>query len=229
MSTCINNFAIGSLSRKFIQSQLSLILLQLFIKWTAIEQRFLNLKKFLAIIKTLWKLYKNIYTFTPSQTTGLSWKGGHILNEAVSHAMQGRLRWVIVNSSDKNVVCWRREWQTNPVFLPQEPHEKAKRYETGKMRPQVRRCPICYWGGAEGSYSLAPERMKPLGQSANDAQLQTCLVMKIKSDAVENNIALLFSLSVVSDYLQSHEWQHTRLPGPSLSPGVYSNTCLLSW
>ena len=32
----------------------------------------------------------------------------------------------------QNVVPWRREWQTTPVFLPQEPHEqyeKAKRWD----------------------------------------------------------------------------------------------------
>ena len=36
---------------------------------------------------------------------------------------------------------------------------------------------------------IAPERMKCLGQSVNDAQLWMCLVMKVKSDAVKNNIA----------------------------------------
>ena len=31
------------------------------------------------------------------------------------------------------------------------------------------------------------------------------------------------------DSLQPHELQHVRLPCPSLSPGVCSNSCLLSW
>jgi len=34
-----------------------------------------------------------------------------------------------------------------------------------------------------------------------------------------------FSRSVVSDSLRPHESQHARLPWPSLTPGVYSNTC----
>ena len=34
---------------------------------------------------------------------------------------------------------------------------------------------------------IAPERMKRLGQSKNDSLLQMCLVVKVKSDAVENN------------------------------------------
>ena len=67
----------------------------------------------------------------------------------MSHAMQGNPRhrghgiefW-------KNVLYWRREWQTTSVFLPQEPHEqyeKAKWYDTGRWTPQVSRCPVCYW------------------------------------------------------------------------------------
>ena len=40
---------------------------------------------------------------------------------------------------------------------------------------------------------------------------------------------LSFSYSVVSDFLQPHEWQHARLPCPSLSPGICSNSFPLSW
>ena len=39
--------------------------------------------------------------------------------------------------------------------------------------------------------------------------------------------SLLFSHSVVSDSLQPHGLQHTRLPCHSLSPRVYSNSCPL--
>ena len=38
-----------------------------------------------------------------------------------------------------------------------------------------------------------------------------------------------FSRSVVSDSLWPHELQHTRPPSPSPTPGVYSNSCPLSW
>jgi len=41
-------------------------------------------------------------------------------------------------------------------------------------------------------------------------------------------IFLLFTHSVVSNSLQSHGLHHTRLPRPSSTPGVYSNSCLLS-
>ena len=38
-----------------------------------------------------------------------------------------------------------------------------------------------------------------------------------------------FSCSVVSDSLRPHGLQHTRPPCPSPTPGVYSNSCSLSW
>ena len=38
-----------------------------------------------------------------------------------------------------------------------------------------------------------------------------------------------FSRSVVSDSFQPHGLQHTRSPCPSPIPGVYSNSCPLSW
>ena len=40
---------------------------------------------------------------------------------------------------------------------------------------------------------------------------------------------LLFSCSVMSDSLWPHGLQHARLPCPSLSPGLCSNSCPLSW
>ena len=36
---------------------------------------------------------------------------------------------------------------------------------------------------------MAPEGMKRLSRSENNAQLWMCLVVKVKSDAVKNNIA----------------------------------------
>ena len=43
-----------------------------------------------------------------------------------------------------------------------------------------------------------------------------------------NSMLLLFSCSVVSDYLQPHGLQHSRLPCPSPSHRVCSNLCPLS-
>ena len=44
-------------------------------------------------------------------------------------------------------------------------------------------------GKSGGEVLIAPERMKQLGQSGNDAQLWMCLVMKVKSEAAKNSIA----------------------------------------
>ena len=55
-------------------------------------------------------------------------------------------KWVMAENSDKNVVHWRREWQSTSVFLPREPHEqyeKAKRNDTERSTPQVGSCPLC--------------------------------------------------------------------------------------
>ena len=41
-------------------------------------------------------------------------------------------------------------------------------------------------------------------------------------------VSVQFSRSVVSDSLQPHESQHARLPCPSPTPGVHSNSCPLS-
>ena len=42
---------------------------------------------------------------------------------------------------------------------------------------------------SEEQLLIAPERMKPLGQSRNNVQLWMCLVVKIKTDIVKNNTA----------------------------------------
>ena len=44
----------------------------------------------------------------------------------------------------------------------------------------------------------------------------------------EHEHSIQFSHSVVSDYLWPHGLQHARLPCPSPTPGVYSNSCPLS-
>ena len=41
----------------------------------------------------------------------------------------------------------------------------------------------------EKSREIAPEGMKRLSQSRNDAQLWMCLVEKVNADAIKNNIA----------------------------------------
>ena len=44
-------------------------------------------------------------------------------------------------------------------------------------------------GKDRGQLLISQERMKRLGQSRNDTQLWMCLLVKVKPDAVKNNIA----------------------------------------
>ena len=46
---------------------------------------------------------------------------------------------------------------------------------------------------------------------------------------LDNFSSVQFSCSVVSDSLRPHESQHTRLPCPSPTPGVHSDSCPSSW
>ena len=42
---------------------------------------------------------------------------------------------------------------------------------------------------SRGQLLIAPERMKWLGQKRSDTQLWMCLVVRVKADAVKNNVA----------------------------------------
>ena len=55
-------------------------------------------------------------------------KGLAKLKEAMSHAVQGHLRWTGHSGEFwQSVVHWRREWQTTPVFLLQQPQEQFEK------------------------------------------------------------------------------------------------------
>ena len=50
------------------------------------------------------------------------------LNEAMSHALQGYPGWMDYSREfSQNIVHWRRDWQTTPDFLLQEPHEQYEK------------------------------------------------------------------------------------------------------
>ena len=44
-------------------------------------------------------------------------------------------------------------------------------------------------GKSRGQLLIAPETVKQLGQGRNDAHLWLCPVVKVKSNAIKNNIA----------------------------------------
>ena len=55
--------------------------------------------------------------------------------------------------------------------------------------PQGQKVSNMLLGKSRGQLLIAPERMKRLGQSGKDAELWMYLVMKVKSDAIKNDIA----------------------------------------
>ena len=66
---------------------------------------------------------------------------------------------------------------------------KGQKDMTPKMNPPGLNVSNTVLGKNGGELLTAPERMKWLGQSGNDAQLWICLVVKGKPAAVKNNIA----------------------------------------
>ena len=65
----------------------------------------------------------------------------------------------------------------------------VEKIRLGKMRPTDWKVSNMLLGNSRGQLLIAPERMKWLGQSGNDAQLWMYLVVKINSDPVKNNVA----------------------------------------
>ena len=60
-----------------------------------------------------------------------------------------------------------------------------------------------------------------------DSETYFCGLLEYNSERNDNSSQ--FSSSVVSDSLRPHQLQHTRPPCPSLTPGVHSDSCPLSW
>ena len=57
-----------------------------------------------------------------------------------------------------------------------------------------------------------------------------CLLPSNSTNSIQNQFSSVhFSHSVMSYSLQPHGLQHARHPCPSPTPGVYSNSCPLSW
>ena len=109
-----------------------------------------------------------------------------------AHALQGHPKWMGESEEFwQNVVHWRREWQITSVFLSQEPHEQYKGAKDmiSKDKPPRSEGSNMLSRKGGGQLLIAPERMKLLGWSGNDAHLWMCLVVKVKSDVIKNNTA----------------------------------------
>ena len=134
----------------------------------------------------------NLVTKPPPWITALLWWRG-LHNSMKSWAVLCKAtqdRWVIVKSSDKT-------WSTGGgngkqlLYSCENPMNSMKRQNIWhwKMSPSGRKMSNVLLGKNRGQLLIDTERMKQLGQSRSDAQLWMCLVVKVKSVAVENNIA----------------------------------------
>ena len=85
----------------------------------------------------------------------------------------------------------RRKWQITPVFLLREPTNHMKRHKDMTLEddPPGWKVSNKLLGKSKGQLLLAPEKRKLQGQSGNVTQLWMCLVVKVKFNAIKNNIA----------------------------------------
>ena len=135
---------------------------------------------------------------------------------------------------------WRREWLPTAVFLPKEFH--GQRNLVG----------YSLWGCKESDMTDQLTHThrdthnvsvyfgyRQDAQPSTAIQLFFCALSNIKHYILEmlviqigiegRSLGCCSSVAVLSDTLRSHGLQHTRLPCPSLSPGVCPNSSPLSW
>ena len=105
--------------------------------------------------------------------------------------MQAHLRWVIVKSSDKRQSTEGGKGNPLQYSCLENPMVSMKRQKDMTLEewPPSQKVSDMLLGKSRRQLLVPPERMKWLGQSRNDAQQWMHLVVKVKSDAVENNIA----------------------------------------
>ena len=84
--------------------------------------------------------------------------------------------WVMVESCNKNVVHWRREWQTLQYSCLKNPINSMKKQKDTTLvdEPPKSEC-VQYATGQKQRNSSR----KRAGQNRNDAQLWMCLVVKV--------------------------------------------------
>ena len=77
-------------------------------------------------------------------------------------------------------------------------------------------------GKIEGKKRRGPQRMRWLDSVTNSMDIN---LSKLWERVKDREASVQFSSSVMSDSLQPHRLQHTRLPCPSPTPGACSNSC----
>ena len=83
--------------------------------------------------------------------------------------------------------------------------------------------PVLFWHLLPGAALSITLTGMCIGLWVSNILIYCLRVMLLRFSSVQ------FSCLFMSDFLQPHGLQHTRLPYPSPNPGVYPNSCPLSW
>ena len=102
-------------------------------------------------------------------------------------------RQVTMKSSDKMWSTGRGNGKLLQYYCLKNPmnskKKMTKRYDIRRWAPPGTEVSNMLLRKSRGQLLIAPEKKKWLGQSGNDTQLWMCLVVKVKSNDVKNNIA----------------------------------------
>ena len=120
---------------------------------------------------------------------------GLIMAKALDHSMKPwaipcratQDGWVIVKSFDKTRSIAGGNGNPFQCSCLGNPMDSMKRQKD--MSPPGQNASKMLLQKTRGQLLTAPKRMKQLGQSRNKCWVWMCLVVKVKSDAVKNNIA----------------------------------------
>ena len=131
----------------------------------------------------------------------------------------------------RSLSVWHEKMKECPVASAGVSMWKSKSARStvhGSMRPQLQ------WGHSASTSFLVRVPRAAVSLSSFSAKEMEVVTMKQKNqrnwptsyDTLRYSVQ--FSCSVVSDSLRSHGLQHARLPCPSSTPRVHSNSCPLS-
>ena len=96
--------------------------------------------------------------------------------------------WVIVKSSDKTWSAGGRNGKPLQYSCLENPMNNMKRQKERTLKDESPRSEgVQHVTGEE--WRIHSRKMKRLGQSRNNTQLWLCLLVRVKSNAVKNNIA----------------------------------------
>ena len=99
-----------------------------------------------------------------------------------------QVRWIMVKSSDKMWFTGGGNGKPLQYSCLENPMNGMKVQKDMTLKDELPRSVGAQYATGE-QWRKAPEGMKRLSQSGNNSQWWMCLVVKVMSDAVKNNIA----------------------------------------